>query len=105
MSEKTSKSRPTFEEVLNSLKLLLPDLKVRVGVKSQGVFGSYTVGEAKRSSDLDLLVEFDRIPAMFEFLRLERHIAKIVRVEVGLVMKTALKPDIGKRILAEVVPV
>ena len=105
MSEKASVPRPTLEEVLNSLKLLLPDLKERIGVKGLGVFGSYARGEIKRRSDLDLLVEFDRVPTMFEFLRLERHIAKMMGVKVDLVMKAALKPDIGKRILAEVVPV
>lgn len=42
---------------------------------------------------------------MFEFVRLERHLTAVLDVKVDLVMKTALKPDIGKRILAEVVPV
>ena len=105
MSKKTSPPRPTFEQVLNSLKTLMPDLKKSFGVKSLGVFGSYARGETKRSSDLDLLVEFDRVPTMFEFVRLERHLAQALGVKVDLVMKTALKPEIGKRILAEVVPV
>ena len=105
MSKKDSPPRATFEEVLNSLKALKPDLKDRFGVKSLGVFGSYARGDAKRNSDLDLLVEFDRVPTMFEFVRLERHLTSLLGVKVDLVMKTALKPEIGKRILAEVVPV
>ena len=42
---------------------------------------------------------------MFEFVRLERHLTAILGVKVDLVMKSALKPEIGKRILSEVVPV
>ena len=105
MSIKTSNSTVTTEEIINSLKSLLPNLKENFGVKSLGVFGSYARGEAKRTSDLDLLVEFHRAPTMFEFVRLERQLAKVLGVKVDLVMKTALKPKIGKRILAEVVPV
>ena len=105
MSKKASPPRVTFEEVLNSLKALKPDLKESFGVKSLGVFGSYALGDTKRNSDLDLLVEFDRASTMFEFVRLERHLAKVLGVKVDLVMKTALKPEIGKLILAEVVPV
>ncbi len=62
-------------------------------------------GKSKRSSDLDLLVEFDRVPTMFEFVRLERHLTTILGVKVDLVMKTTLKPEIGKRIMSQVVPV
>ena len=105
MSKKSTPPRATFEEVLVSLRTLLPDLKEGFGVKSLGVFGSYARGETKRKSDLDLLVEFHRVPTMFEFVRLERHLAKVLGVRVDLVMKSALKPEIGKRILAEVVPV
>ena len=89
----------------DTLKVVLPDLKNRYGVESLGVFGSYARGESKRSSDLDLLVEFSQAPTMFEFVRLERHLAAILGVKVDLVMKTALKPEIGKRIMAEVVKV
>ena len=105
MSEKTSPTRATCEEVINSLKALMPTLEESFGVKSLGVFGSYARGETKGTSDLDLLVEFHRVPTMFEFVRLERHIANVLGVKVDLVMKSALKPEIGKRILAEVVPV
>ena len=74
-------------------------------VKSLGIFGSYVRGQTKRGSDLDLLVEFHRAPTMFEFVRLERYLANVLGVKVDLVMKSALKPEIGKSILAEVVPV
>lgn len=105
MSKKGSPSPATLKEVLHSLKSALPELEEGYGVKTLGVFGSHARGESKRGSDLDLLVEFSRVPTMFEFVRLERHLATILGVKVDLVMKTALKPEIGKHILDEVVPV
>ena len=105
MSNKGLPSRITLEQILDTLKRHLPDFEEAYSVKRLGVFGSYARGESLPKSDLDLLVEFDRAPTMFEFVRLERSLATLLGVKVDLVMKTALKPEIGKRILSEVVPV
>lgn len=105
MNNRAMGSESTLKAVLQTLKHHLPDLKEKYGVKNLGIFGSYVRGLTKRTSDLDLLVEFDTVPTMFEFVRLERHLSTILGVRVDLVMKTALKPEIGKRILAELMPV
>lgn len=105
MRHKVSPASPTLKAIQTTLRSALPDLKKQFGVESLGVFGSFATGKTKRTSDLDLLVEFNQSPTMFEFVRLERHLASLVGVKVDLVMKTALKPEIGKRILAEVVKV
>ena len=105
MSKKISNQQTTLEEVLQKLQVHLPSLQQSHGVKSLGIFGSYAKGLNKRSSDLDLLIEFETVPTLFEFVRLERHLSTISGVKVDLVMKTALKPGIGKRILAEMMAV
>ena len=99
MSKKDSPPPTTLREILQSLKGVLPELEEGYGVKTLGVFGSYARGESRRRNDLDLLVEFSRVPTMFEFVRLERHLTVNLGVKVDLVMKSALKPEIGKRIL------
>lgn len=105
MSRKDLPTAPTLDEVLRSLKGVLPELEESYSVKTLGVFGSYARGETRRRSDLDLLVEFSRAPTMFEFVRLQQHLSELLGIKVDLVMKSALRPEIGKRILAEVVPV
>jgi len=42
---------------------------VHFAVKSIAVFGSVARDEAKESSDIDLLVEFNRLTGLFEFIR------------------------------------
>ena len=96
---------PTLEEVLQTLQEHLPALREQFSVKSLGVFGSYVRRENKPKSDLDLLVEFDHAPTLFGFVRLQDHLSELLGVKVDLVMKSALKPEIGRNILAEVVPV
>ena len=83
----------------------MPEIKDRYKVKYLGVFGSYVRGEASKTSDLDLLVEFEQAPTLYEFIRMERYLSEQVGVKVDLVMKKTLRPYIGKRILAEVVAV
>jgi predicted nucleotidyltransferase len=83
------------------------ELRKRFKVKSIGVFGSYVRGVQKRGSDVDVLVEFeeDAEIGFFKFLDLEEFLSHLLGVKVDLVMKDALKPYIGKRILQEVVMV
>jgi len=83
----------------------MPELADRYNVKSLGIFGSYVRGEARKSSDLDILVEFNQAPSLLEFIRMEDDLSKKPGIKVDLVMKTALKPHIGRLILEEVVPV
>ena len=92
-------------EITATLRHALPDLAAEYGVRSLGLFGSIVRGEARRGSDLDVLVEFSRTPSLFRFLELEERLGKLLHVRVDLVMKDALKPEIGQRILREVVPV
>jgi len=42
---------------------------------------------------------------LFKFIELENDLSELLGTKVDLVMKTALKPNIGKRILSEVQPI
>ncbi len=61
--------------------------------------------EEQALSDLDLLVDFEAPPTLFQFIELEQRLSELLGVTVDLVMRSALKPAIGRRILAEAMPV
>jgi uncharacterized protein len=82
-----------------------PVLAEQYGVKEIGIFGSYVRGEQQRKSEVDILVDFTRSLSLLEFIHLENELIDLLGVKVDLVMKTALKPRIGKHILEEVVSV
>ena len=81
------------------------ELEKKFGVRKIGIFGSYANGEPKKSSDLDLLVEFKYPIGLFKFMDLEDYLEKLLGVKVDLVTRKALKPHIGKAILKELVPI
>ena len=97
--------RRAATQLIAILQQHAPELSKRYKVKSLGVFGSYAWNEQRPDSDLGLLVEFEKAPSLFEFIRLEHHLSDLLGVKVDLVMKDALKPTISRRILSEVVPV
>ena len=96
------KNVKTLDEIRNILVQHKKELADRYKVKEIGIFGSYVKGEEKRKSDLDVLVDFEEPIGLFEFMDLERYLTEVVGGKVDLVMKTALKPRIGKCILEEV---
>jgi predicted nucleotidyltransferase len=62
-------------------------------------------GEASATSDLDVLVEFDRPVTLSAFLALERQLSELAGRDVDLISRPALKPFIGEQILREAVQV
>jgi len=92
----------TLDEIKNILAEHKAELKQRYKIREVGIFGSYVRGEQRGKSDVDILVEFEEAIGLFEFMDLERHLSELVGGKVDLVMKTALKPRIGRCILEEV---
>jgi predicted nucleotidyltransferase len=87
------------------LREQMPFLAARYRVASLGLFGSYLHGTQRRDSDLDVLVSFHETPSLLRLIELENHLSDLLGVKVDLVLREALKPRIGERVLREVVPV
>lgn len=90
------------QDILEIIRQTRPELTARFGVERLGLFGSYVRGQEQRRSDIDLLVSFQRDIDLFEFLDLKEFLQERLHHKVDLVMDSALKPAIGKRIRAEV---
>jgi predicted nucleotidyltransferase len=72
-----------------------------MGVASLALFGSAARGEMAASSDIDILVEFERVGGLFEFVRLKNYLEKTLGQTVDLVTPDALKPQLREKILRE----
>jgi len=92
-----------LDEIKSILSEHKDELQQRFKVRTIGIFGSYVRNEQRKGSDTDILVEFAEPVSLFDFMDLERYIAKLIHNKVDLVSKKALKPYIGKHILNEVI--
>jgi predicted nucleotidyltransferase len=72
------------------------------GVRRLGVYGSVARGEARPDSDVDVLVEFEQTPDLFELAALRERLAEILERQVDLATPQGLKPRLRDRILHEV---
>ena len=92
---------------LNKATRILKEHKTKLeeeyGLSEIGVFGSYVEGRQTEDSDLDILVEFGETIDLFSFVRLKNYLSDLLGTKVDLVMKKALKPKIGERILSQVI--
>ncbi|MFH1095881.1 MAG: nucleotidyltransferase family protein [Candidatus Desantisbacteria bacterium] len=93
----------SLEEIKEILKVNKSTLSKQFKIKELGIFGSYVRGEDKKDSDIDILVEFKKTVGLLEFIAIENHLSDTLGIKVDLVMKSALKPRIGRHILEEVV--
>jgi len=90
------------QEIIKIIRNKKPEMESRYGVQRLGLFGSYVRGRQRKKSDIDILVTFNRDIDLSDFLDLRKYLESQLQTKVDLVMETALKPAIGKRILSEV---
>lgn len=86
-----------------NLKKLKPTLSRKFKVKRLGLFGSYVKGQARRSSDVDVLVEFSRSIDLMDFVALEKYLTEQTGAKIDLVSIKALRPEFKSTILNEVI--
>ena len=94
-----------IDQIIKKLKEIRPVIESKYCVKNLEIFGSYIHGEQKKSSDLDILVEFSKTIDLFKYIELENYLSEKLGVKVDLVMKDTLKSRIKDRILNEAIQV
>ncbi|MCX5898562.1 MAG: nucleotidyltransferase family protein [Proteobacteria bacterium] len=93
----------TRAEILNILKKEMPALNSTYHVSDCGIFGSYVREDAGESSDIDILVRFEKPIGFFKFIELEDYLSEKLGIKVDLVTEDALKPLIKPSIMESVI--
>lgn len=73
----------TRDKIIGLLREKQPFLAAEFGVSRIGLFGSFAAGRPDASSDVDLLVEFDR-PIGFRFVELAEYLENLLERRVDL---------------------
>ncbi len=90
---------------LTDIKIILQRYKSTLyneySVKSMGIFGSFARNEQSDTSDIDILVEFDK-PIGLKFVDLANELEMILNNKVDLVSKNGVRPKLMKYILQDI---
>ncbi len=95
----------TLQKIKEVLRAHKDELKRRYKVKELAIFGSFVRGEARKESDVDIIVDFYEVPDFLEFLNLEIYLEDILGMKVDLVRKEAVREEIKDEVLREAIPV
>ncbi len=88
----------TLRQIRVIQRKITPILK-KNGVTRAGIFGSYARGEAKKTSDVDVLVKLKSKVSLFGFIRLKHNLESTLQKKVDLVEYQTIKPQLKEKIL------
>lgn len=80
----------TKEEIIQALQENYPYLASEYGVKRIGLFGSYAKDRPTETSDVDIVVEFDR-PIGFRFTALAEYLENLLGKRVDLLTPAGIQ--------------
>ena len=91
------------EEIKDKLLRAVKDCAYVSDIKRLAIFGSYVSGEAKESSDVDVLIDFteDAHVGFFKYVRIRRALSEMLGLEVDMVTPQALSKYIKEDILQQ----
>lgn len=80
----------TQEKITDLLREKYPDLVSEYGVKKIGLFGSYAKGMPHATSDIDLVVEFER-PLGFRFIEFTEYLERLLGKKVEVLTPAGIR--------------
>ena len=84
----------TIQEIIEILREHERELKKKYKIKRIKIFGSYVEGNQSKTSDIDLIVDFEETPTFIELLRAEEEITRILGIKVDLLTEESISPFI-----------
>lgn len=98
------KNNPDIEEIRKIKKIIVPILK-RNDVVKAGIFGSYARGEARKNSDIDILIKFKGRKSLFDLARVEIELEKKIGRKADVLTYNSIHPLLKERILKDEVEI
>lgn len=92
----------TKTELLTALHELKPYLQAHYKVRELGLFGSFARDEQTKSSDVDVLVDFEADADLFDLTGLTLFLEEQIGQPVDVVSKRGLRSELRETVLNEI---
>jgi predicted nucleotidyltransferase len=92
-------------ESIQEIKEKITPILQQYGITKAAIFGSLAKGEAKTSSDIDILVEIKSDMSLLDFVGMKLELEEAINRKVDLVEYETIKPLIREKILSEQVAI
>jgi len=95
--------KKSLDEIKDILNKHREELRQKYSITEMGIFGSYVREEQKETSDVDILVEFDKPVSLLQIVSLENYLSDILGIKVDVVPKKNIRKELKDHILKEAV--
>jgi len=92
-----------LKQIQNILASSKPELRKRYKVRELSIFGSYSRGQQKKKSDVDILVRFNPNASLFDFVGLGNYLEERLKMKVDVVSERGIRPELKSSIVKDVV--
>ena len=92
----------TKNDILDTLREKKGEVEQRYHVKRMGLFGSYSRGDQKAGSDIDVLVDFNENADLFDLAGLKIFLEEIFQARVDVIPSRTLREELKQAVLADV---
>ena len=89
-------------DILKKLRTIKSEVEQRYHVKRMGLFGSYSRGEQKEGSDIDILVDFNDGADLFDLSGLKIFLEEMFQARVDVIPSRTLREELKQAVLADV---
>lgn len=93
----------TREEITRFLKTHKKEMEHRFGVESIGLFGSYARDEARKDSDIDIVVMLNSEHLADDYFGVLHYLEDHLQHKIDLGLESDLRPEIRDRIKEEII--
>ncbi|MEK7103539.1 MAG: nucleotidyltransferase family protein [Patescibacteria group bacterium] len=90
-----------MQQTLSSLKKTIPPILKKHGVIKADLFGSYARGDAKKGSDVDILVSLKKSSSLLDLIALQQELEEVLNNKVDVVTYRSIHPLLRKSIMRD----
>lgn len=90
---------------IDAIKSRIVPILREYNVTKAGIFGSYSRGENKKKSDVDILIKIDNKVSLLGVINLKILLEKTIKKKIDLVEYDLIREELKERILNEEIPI
>ena len=91
------------DQILETLQSLKHEVHKRYKAELKGIFGSYTRGEAREDSDIDILVEFHKGATLLDLTGLGNFLEGKLGRKIDVVSQRAVREELRSNIYSDMI--
>lgn len=95
--------RMTKDEIIEILNEVKDEVKGKYRAEIKGIFGSYARGDEKKTSDIDIIVDFEKGADLFDLVETSIFLEEKLSCKVDIIPRDSIRSEIKELVLQETI--